>query len=83
MIQSQIFEFSFFFPFSLIQGSGDDLEKALNVALETGYRLIDTATVYENEHIIGKVLNEWFSSGKLKREDIFITTKVCTFNLCF
>ncbi|XP_050510195.1 1,5-anhydro-D-fructose reductase-like isoform X1 [Diabrotica virgifera virgifera] len=53
-----------------------ELEKALNVALETGYRHIDTAAAYENEHIIGKVLNQWISAGKLKRDDLFIVTKL-------
>lgn len=52
------------------------LEVALDSALEAGYRHIDTATVYQNEHIIGKVLKKWFSSGKLKRDDVFITTKI-------
>lgn len=53
-----------------------DLTNALNVALETGYRHIDTALFYQNEHIIGKVLKTWFDSGKLKREDVWITTKL-------
>lgn len=52
------------------------LTTALNVALETGYRHIDTAFYYRNERIIGNVLKEWFDSGKLKREDIFVTTKL-------
>lgn len=58
------------------QSEEADLIKALNTALEVGYRHIDTAIVYFNEHVIGKVLQEWFSSGKLKREDIYITTKL-------
>ncbi|RZC36014.1 aldose reductase, partial [Asbolus verrucosus] len=53
-----------------------ELESALNTALEFGYRHIDTAYAYENEKTIGKVLKKWFASGKLKREDIFITTKL-------
>ncbi|XP_050517943.1 aldo-keto reductase family 1 member A1-like [Diabrotica virgifera virgifera] len=53
-----------------------ELELALNTALEVGYRHIDTATVYNNEHIIGKVISQWICSGKLKREDLFITTKL-------
>nr|CAH7739344.1 unnamed protein product [Callosobruchus chinensis] len=53
-----------------------ELETALNVALECGYRHIDTAYFYENEHIIGKVIQQWISAGKLKREDLFITTKL-------
>jgi alcohol dehydrogenase (NADP+) len=58
--------------------SKDETETAaaINAALEAGYRHIDTAYRYENEKIIGKVLKEWFASGKLKREDVFITTKL-------
>ncbi|XP_072402470.1 1,5-anhydro-D-fructose reductase-like [Diabrotica undecimpunctata] len=57
------------------------LTDALNKALEIGYRHIDTASAYNNEHIIGKVLKEWISSGKLKREEIFITTKLNSVDL--
>ncbi|XP_030760211.1 aldose reductase A-like isoform X3 [Sitophilus oryzae] len=53
-----------------------ELEAALDAAFEAGYRHIDTATIYANEHIIGKVLQKWFHSGKLSRKDIFITTKL-------
>ncbi|XP_034238035.1 1,5-anhydro-D-fructose reductase-like [Thrips palmi] len=53
-----------------------EMEKALDAALEAGYRHFDTATVYFNEHLIGKVLKRWLSEGKLKREDLFITTKL-------
>jgi alcohol dehydrogenase (NADP+) len=53
-----------------------ELTQAINLALETGYRHFDTAWVYRNEAILGKVLQEWISSGKIKREDLFIVTKV-------
>ncbi|CCD72269.1 NADP-dependent oxidoreductase domain-containing protein [Caenorhabditis elegans] len=53
-----------------------ELTVALRAALDAGYRLIDTAHLYQNEHIIGKVLHEYISSGKLKREDIFVTSKL-------
>ncbi|VDO35969.1 unnamed protein product [Brugia timori] len=52
------------------------LTTALKTALDAGYPLIDTAYVYRNEATIGKVLHEYFTSGKLKRNDIFITTKL-------
>uniref|UniRef100_A0A0N5BTG1 Aldo_ket_red domain-containing protein n=1 Tax=Strongyloides papillosus TaxID=174720 RepID=A0A0N5BTG1_STREA len=52
-----------------------EVENAVRIALDNGYRLIDTAELYNNETEIGKVLQEYFTSGKLKREDIFITTK--------
>jgi hypothetical protein len=54
----------------------EEVAKAVNEALEAGYRMIDTAYVYKNEAVIGKVLKEWFESGRIKREDIFITSKV-------
>ena len=54
----------------------DKLGEALNVALDAGYRLIDTALAYENEHIIGDTLKARMTQGKLKRDDFFITTKV-------
>lgn len=53
-----------------------ELKVAVNTSLENGYRHIDAAYAYLNEHVIGKVINEWISSGKLKREDLFITTKL-------
>ncbi|CAI2353548.1 unnamed protein product [Caenorhabditis sp. 36 PRJEB53466] len=53
-----------------------ELRVALRAALDAGYRLIDTAFLYQNEHIIGEVLHEYISSGKVKREDLFITSKL-------
>ncbi|XP_076030370.1 uncharacterized protein LOC143018667 [Oratosquilla oratoria] len=58
------------------QAKDDDIRVALNTALECGYRHIDTAFEYANEEVIGEVLSEWFESGRLKREDLFITTKL-------
>lgn len=37
---------------------------------------IDCAPVYLNEKVIGKVLKQWLDAGKVKREDLFITTKL-------
>lgn len=51
---------------------GAELEKAIEVGLEAGYRHFDTAALYGNEEEIGNVLK---NTG-VKREDIFITTKV-------
>ncbi len=46
--------------------------QAVSWALETGYRLIDTASMYENEREIGSAIH----SSRIKREEIFVTTKV-------
>ncbi|CAG2109294.1 unnamed protein product [Medioppia subpectinata] len=45
-------------------------------AVDDGYRHIDTSSNYLNEEAIGKALNEIFAAGKVKREDMFITTKI-------
>ena len=47
-------------------------EAAVASALQAGYRLIDTAQMYNNEDGVGKAIRE---SG-VKREDIFLTTKL-------
>ena len=52
--------------------SPDECERCVSNALEAGYRLIDTAQAYQNEEGVG---NAWRKSG-VKREDLFITTKV-------
>lgn len=53
-----------------------ELKEALEFALKIGYRHIDTAYSYENEAEIGEVLSQNLKSGKLSREDVFVTTKV-------
>lgn len=53
------------------------LESTIIHAIENvGYRHIDTAAFYENEEAIGNALQKIFQKGVLKREDIFITTKL-------
>jgi diketogulonate reductase-like aldo/keto reductase len=54
----------------------ESLEKLLNSALEAGYRHFDTAYFYQNEDILGDVLKKWFDSGRVKREDLFIVSKL-------
>ena len=44
--------------------------------MEAGYRHIDTAYNYQNEDAIGEVLQEFLKSGKVKREELFIVSKV-------
>jgi diketogulonate reductase-like aldo/keto reductase len=48
----------------------------VDAILNKGYRHIDTASVYQNEGAIGEALQEVFATGKVKREEIFITTKL-------
>lgn len=60
----------------LVQSKPNEVSNAVEVALKTGYRLIDTAYAYGNEKEIGETLKKVFAEGKIKREDVFITTKV-------
>ena len=51
--------------------------KSVKFALETGYRHIDTAMIYKNEEFVGEGISEFLDENKnIKREDLFITTKV-------
>lgn len=50
----------------------DECEQSVVDAIETGYRLIDTAQSYENEEAVGKAIKR---SG-VARKDLFITTKL-------
>lgn len=59
-----------------MEAPDEEVKLALNWALEAGYRHIDTAYAYLNEGAIGDVIQDWLKSGKLKREELFITTKV-------
>jgi alcohol dehydrogenase (NADP+) len=54
----------------------DAVSAAVAGAIRYGYRLFDCAAVYENEDPIGIVFEEAIRSGVVKREDLFITSKV-------
>lgn len=50
---------------------------SVKTALEVGYRVIDTAQIYENEAAIGQAIAE----SNIARNDLFITTKIWVENL--
>src|SRR4029453_14483760 len=49
---------------------------AIKVALRLGYRHLDTAERYGNEEGVGEGLRQGLAASGLKREDVFVTTKV-------
>ncbi|MDR2007582.1 MAG: aldo/keto reductase [Alphaproteobacteria bacterium] len=63
--------------FGTWQSSNEDAYTSTKIALETGYRHIDTAAIYCNEEGVGKAVKEFLNTNKsVKREDLFITTKL-------
>ena len=56
--------------------SPDDTEKSVYAALKGGYRMIDTANAYMNEEAVGKALARAIREGIVKREDVFVSTKI-------
>ncbi|ODV73033.1 D-arabinose 1-dehydrogenase (NAD(P)(+)) ARA1 [Cyberlindnera jadinii NRRL Y-1542] len=54
----------------------EKLPGVLQAAIDNGFRSIDTAWYYGSEPTIGKFLKDLFAKGAVKREDLFITTKV-------
>lgn len=55
--------------------SGEAIAAAVLGAVEVGYRHIDCAAVYGNEHLIGQSFRELFARG-LKREELWVTSKL-------
>jgi alcohol dehydrogenase (NADP+) len=55
--------------------SGEQIAEAVKGAIAVGYRHIDCASVYLNEHLIGHSLREAMQGG-IKREELWITSKL-------
>ena len=51
---------------------GDEIYQAVRWAIEAGYRMVDTASRYENEEAVGRGVRE---SG-VPREDLFVVSKL-------
>lgn len=51
-------------------------QKMVELAIDNGYRLIDGAWMYRTEPDVGKAVGNKIKSGVVKREDIFIISKV-------
>jgi 2,5-diketo-D-gluconate reductase A len=58
--------------YGVFQIPADDTEQAVLDALDTGYRLLDTASSYQNEEAVGRAIR---SSG-IPRGELFVTTKL-------
>jgi diketogulonate reductase-like aldo/keto reductase len=64
-------------------GIGNDTQvtKFIYDAIEVRYRAINTAYDYDNEKSIGEGIKKAIAANQVKREHLFVTTKVwCTFH---
>lgn len=55
---------------------GETCKNSVRTALESGVRLIDTASAYGNEEEIGEAIREAIEDGIIEREDLFVITKI-------
>ncbi len=55
-------------------------KNATKAALEAGFRGLDTAERYRTEKEVGEAMKEVFEAGKVKREDVFVATKLWNTN---
>ena len=56
--------------------NNEEAEEAVYVAIKNGYRLIDTAQYYGDEVGVGRGVRKAIKEGIIKREDVFITSKI-------
>ena len=54
----------------------DEIVTAVESAIDIGYRHFDTAHLYGTEEYLGQAISNKIRQGVIKREDLFITTKV-------
>ena len=55
---------------------GETCVNSVKSALSSGVRLIDTASAYGNEAEVGQAIREAIDEGIIKREDVFVITKI-------
>lgn len=54
----------------------DQTAEAVRTAISIGYRHVDTASVYQNEEAVGAGMHAGLRDAGLRREDMFVTTKL-------
>lgn len=55
---------------------GKELKESIKAAITQGYRHIDTASNYKNEHLVGEAIQECIEENLVQRQDLFVTTKL-------
>ena len=62
------------------QAPQEKTKEAVKTAVKSGYRFIDCANDYDNEHVIGEALQELYQEGVVTRSDLFIQAKLWNSN---
>ncbi|GLE54655.1 aldo/keto reductase [Mycobacterium montefiorense] len=62
--------------FGTLLSDPNQTRTAVKTAVEVGFRHLDAAERYRNEAQIGAALKELFAEGTVRREDLFVTTKL-------
>ena len=60
--------------------TGETVENSVYFAIKNGYRLIDTAKMYNNERNVGNGIKKAINEGIIKREELFVTTKLVPYS---
>lgn len=68
-------KYSFFQATAIIDDSQQFIS-SIKSAIDIGYRHIDCAAYYHNEKQLGKAINDKILEGVIKRDELFITSKV-------
>jgi diketogulonate reductase-like aldo/keto reductase len=55
-------------------------QQATRTALEVGFRHLDCAERYRNEEAVGHAMQDVFKAGMVRRDDVFVTTKLWNSN---